>query len=313
MSPLLPVLRQVTQELALLDLRTPSRITPAMQEYLAYYRLIFADLEYEHSIGSFQSSGFTLAAQVFRPQHPTGTAFILHGYLDHAGIIAPLIRYCLEQGLAVAMYDLPGHGLSDGPRASIEQFTDYVAVFEDFLELFTPHLPQPYHLFSHSTGSAISLEYLAHTAHSPFDKVVFLAPLVRHIYWHPAKVTYAVGKVFAIKTVPRRSSELSSDPAFQEFLTHDPLITERVPTQWAGALYAWEEDIRTMTPVSHPVLIIQGTRDTVVDSDHNVPFLRQKFPQATVKWIQDGRHQLVNERNNIKQQVFDTISAYLGG
>ncbi len=311
MSPLRSILHQVTQELAPLDMRTPLRATPAMREYLAYYRMTFTDLDYEQSVGTFQSKGFTLTAQVFRPQQPTGTAFILHGYLDHAGIIAPLIRYCLEQRLAVAMYDLPGHGLSDGPRASIEKFTDYVAVFEDFLALSTPRLPEPYHLFSHSTGSAISVEYLAHAAHSPFDKVVFLAPLVRHVYWHPAKATYAIGRLLAVKTVPRRISDLSSDPAFLEFLTRDPLITERVPTQWVGALYAWEEDIRTMTPVSHPVLIIQGTRDTVVDGEHNVPFLQQKFTHASVRWIQDGRHQLVNEREAIRQQVFDAISAYL--
>ena len=313
MSPFRSVVYQVTQELTPLDMRTPLRVTAAMREYLTYYGLMFADLDYEQSVGTFQSKGFTLTAQVFRPQRPTGTAFLLHGYLDHAGIIAPLIRYCLEHGLAVAMYDLPGHGLSDGPRASIGEFTDYVAVFEDFLAVSTPHLPKPYHLFSHSTGSAISVEYLAHAARSPFDKVVFLAPLVRHVYWHPAKVTYAVGKLLAVKTVPRRISELSSDPAFQEFLTRDPLITARVPTQWVGALYAWEADIRAMTPVSHPVLIIQGTRDTVVDGDHNVPFLQQKFTHATVRWIQEGRHQLVNECEEIRQQVFDAMSAYLEG
>lgn len=311
MSPLDAHLAQLSQQLAPLNLRESSVPTPAMREYLRHYRLSFPDLDYTQSVGTFQSNGFTLAAQVFRPPQPSGTVFILHGYLDHAGIIAPLIRFGLEQGLAVAMYDLPGHGLSGGPRASIEQFTDYVAVFEDFLALCAPHLPEPYHLFSHSTGSAISLEYLAHAADSPFEKVVFLAPLVRHVYWHAAKITYNVGKLFAIKTVPRRSNDLSSDPDFQALVAGDPLMTERVPTQWVGALYAWEEDIRDLPPQPQPVLIVQGTRDSVVDADHNVPFLQQKFPHATVRWIDDGRHQLVNERRELQQQVFDAISAYL--
>jgi alpha-beta hydrolase superfamily lysophospholipase len=306
-----PTLNRLIQELPALDIQHPSAISPDGQAYLEYYRLTFPDLEYTHTFGTFQSNGFTLAAHLYQPPQAKGTVFILHGYLDHAGIVAPLIRYCLEQQQAVAMYDLPGHGLSDGARASIERFTDYIGVFRDFLALCTPHVPKPFHLFSHSTGGAISLEYLAHTAHSPFDKVVFLAPLVRHVYWHPAKATYAVGKLFAIKTVPRRSSGLSSNPDFLEFFAQDPLMTARVPTQWIGALYAWEEDIRTIAPLSHPVLIIQGTRDTVVDGDHNVPFLQQKFTHATVKWIQDGRHQLVNERDDIQQHVFDIITSYL--
>jgi alpha-beta hydrolase superfamily lysophospholipase len=311
MHPLRPTLQQLSQELPPFNPGAQTEITPAIQAYLEYYRLRFPEFEYQHSIGVFPSNGFTLAAQTFRPLQPQGTVFILHGYLDHAGIIAPLIRYCLERNLAVAMYDLPGHGLSDGHRASIEQFPDYVAVFEDFLALCHPHFSEPYHLFSHSTGSAIGLEYLAHTPQSSFDKVVFLAPLVRHIYWHPAKVTYALGKLFAVKTVPRRSSELSSDSAFMEFLSRDPLITNRVPTQWVGALYDWEQDIRTIAPLSQPVLIVQGTRDTVVDGEYNVPFLQQKFPQARVKWIIEGRHQLVNESPDITQQVFQAIDAYL--
>ena len=311
MHPLQSALDQIVHDLAPLDVQHPSSLTPAIQAYLEYYHLTFADLDYEYSLGTFQSHGYTLTAQLFQPRRPKGTLFILHGYLDHAGIVAPLIRYGLEQRLAVAMYDLPGHGLSGGTRASIGHFSDYVTVFEDFLSLCAPQLPEPYHLISHSTGSAISLEYLAHTEQSPFERIVLFAPLVRHVYWYPAKVTHAVGKVFSVKTVPRRSSALSSNPDFQELVANDPLATKRVPTQWIGALYAWEENIRNIDPLPYPVLIVQGTQDTVVDGDHNVPFLQEKFTHATVKWIPEAQHQLVNERIDIQAQVFDTISSYL--
>ena len=311
MHPLQPALDQITHDLAALDLQYQSPLTPAVQAYRDYYRLTFADLDHEYFLGTFQSHDYRLVAQVFQPRQSQGTVFILHGYLDHAGIVAPLIRYCLEQRLTVAVYDLPGHGLSGGMRASIGEFAEYAAVFEDFLALCRSHLPKPFHLFSHSTGSAISLEYLAHTQQSPFDKIVFLAPLVRHVYWYPAKATYAAGKLFTVKTVPRRNSKLSSDPAFLEFLAQDPLMIERVPLQWIGALYAWEKDIRNIVPLSHPILILQGTRDSVVDGGHNVPFLQKKFSHATVKWIPDAYHHLVNECVDIKIQVFDTISSYL--
>lgn len=311
MHPLQQPLTRVTRELVPLDFQEPPPLTPSMQMYLDYYHLTFDDLEYNHAFGTFRSGAYTLAAHLFTPLTPRATVFILHGYIDHAGMLAHLIRNCLEKGLAVAVYDLPGHGLSSGKRIAIEDFSDYVVVFQDFLTLCEPHVPRPYHLISHSTGSAIALDYLAHAEHQPFKHIIFLAPLVRHVHWHLAKITYFLGKIVSINTVPRRYSQISSDPEFLEFLENDPLQTDRVPMKWIGALYAWERQIRKVSLLSQPVLIIQGTGDTVVDVAHNIPFLQQKIEKTTVKWIKNARHQLLNERPDMRAEVFDTINAYL--
>ena len=58
------------------------------------------------------------------------------------------------------MYDHPGHGLSSGARASIDDFSEYVSVLEDFLRIARVHLPGPYHLVAHSMGGAVTLDYL---------------------------------------------------------------------------------------------------------------------------------------------------------
>lgn len=311
MHPLQEQFGQLAQAIPPLEYSEPTLLTPAMQTYLDYYHLTFPDLEYDHTFGTFQSKGYTLVAHLFTPHRPRGTVFILHGYLDHSGVLSHLIQYCLEQNFVAAVYDLPGHGLSSGSRIDIECFADYVTIFIDFLNLCQPSLPSPYYFVSHSTGSAIGLEYLVQTEESLFERMVFLAPLVRHVKWYPAKATYFFGNLMSIKTVPRRYSKISSDPAFIEFLKNDPLQTLDVPLQWIGALYDWERHIREIAPVTQPVLIIQGKRDSVVDGSYNVAFLQQKIEGATIAWIADGRHHLINELPPLRKEVFNTITKYL--
>lgn len=311
MHPLQQHLERATQEMASLDFNIPTLVTPSMQAYLTYYHLNFDDIEYKHVFGTFRSGEYMLAAHIFSPCNPQGTVFVLHGYIDHTGMLSHLIRYCLKQGFVAAVYDLPGHGLSSGKRISIESFSDYVTVFNDFVKLCEPHVPQPYHLISHSMGSAIVLEYLVHTEGQQFERIIFLAPLVRHVHWYSAKVMYFLGKLVSIKTVPRRYSLISSDPEFLEFVRNDPLQPDKVPVEWIGALYEWERQIGKVSPISHAVLIIQGTHDTVVDEKYNIPFLQQKIEGVTVKWIKNARHQLLNENPVIRAEVFNTINTYL--
>ncbi len=310
MHRLQPHIKHIVRTLSPLDLTQSTPPDESLQAYYAYYRLNFEGVE--RFIGTFQSGEYVLAGQVFRPARPEGTVFLLHGYIDHTGMLRPLIRHCLEQGYAVAVYDLPGHGLSNGDRISIEHFGEYVAAFQHFLHHCRPHLPRPYHLISHSTGSAIFLEYLLHNEEQhPFERVVFLAPLVRHVHWHLSKITYTLGKVFRVKYVPRRYSEISSDRDFLKFLRRDPLQPKRVPVNWIGALYDWEEELHSAESLHQPLLIIQGSRDTVVEAEYNIPFLQQKIQGATAKWIEGAGHQLINEIPPIQQEVFHAIDDYL--
>jgi alpha-beta hydrolase superfamily lysophospholipase len=98
-----------------------------------------------------------------------------------------LIRTCLGQGFAVTVYDLPGHGLSTGERFSINDFSEYVDVLNDFIKLCQHELPEPFHLIGHSTGSAIAYEYMNAAQNMIFDKVIFLAPLVHNAHWNISK------------------------------------------------------------------------------------------------------------------------------
>jgi alpha-beta hydrolase superfamily lysophospholipase len=315
-----PDFSALRHELPALDFSAEVRQRPAVREYCQYYQLDFPSVA--HRFGTFQSGKYELAAQIFTPGKPTpgpsqegkrarGTVVLLHGYIDHIGMLRHLIRHCLEQNLAVAAYDLPGHGLSSGQRMAIDDFSEYAEVFDAFLERIHLHLPEPFYFIGHSTGCAIAFEYLVHAPQYTFERLIFVAPLVRHVHWHISKIPYVFGKIFHINTVPRRYSDISSDPAFLQVLRRDPLQTDYVPFHWIRALHRWYQRIQDVPGLPVDVLILQGTRDTVVDWEYNIPFLDRKLTRTQVLWIEGGGHQLLNETPAIREKVLQAIKSSL--
>jgi len=301
-------IQRIKKELKPLNLSHVPSLSASEKIYLAYYGIYFDDIK--HYMGTFTSGPYRLSAHVLMPHDAKATIFLLHGYLDHTGILKNLIHLCVQQQLAVAMYDLPGHGLSDGDSCSINDFYDYVSVFKDFIEKYRAFLPNPHHFVGHSTGSAIAFDYMHRVAGKNFDKLIYIAPLVRSAYWTISKANHYLAKPF-IDSVPRGFFDNTSNPQFNEFIREDPLQCADIPLKWVEALFAWNERVEAYKPISHPVLILQGREDTVVDWQYNIPFQKRKNDLITVKWFGNGRHHLLNESEALREEVLKTIGNYL--
>jgi len=292
---------QVLKDMLPLDLSAAPRPFPvSIQRYFDYYGLGFG--AERHFFGYFTSHKFRISAQVWLPRDPRGTMFLLHGYLDHAATLRHLIGAAIARRYAVAVFDLPGHGLSSGERGAIDVFDDYVRVFGDFMALCAPHLPHPFHLVGHSTGCAIALAYLHRTPAAGFDRAVFLSPLVHHAHWRLAKFGIFMAQWF-VDAIDRSYRRNSSDAHFVAFVRQDPLQGKRVTIKFLKALYAWEQRARQYAPMPQSLLMIQGAEDEIVDWQYNLPFLKTKLTGASVKLVETARHQLANESSEIRKEV----------
>ncbi|OQY11052.1 MAG: hypothetical protein B6I30_07770 [Desulfobacteraceae bacterium 4572_187] len=286
-------------------LHTPSEIS-----YFRYYGFDFR--ETLHFWGSFKSGDKKMAAHIFIPADPKGTVFLLHGFFDHTGIMKNLIRHCLDRQYAVAIYDLPGHGFSYGEGLLINDFSEYVSVLKDFLKICKYDLPRPFHLIGHSTGSAIAFEYMNGTQDLIFKKIILLAPLIHFTSWKITKVGYSFAKPF-VKSLPRKFRKNSSDTTFLKKYRKDPLRNKSFPLKWLDAIYKWDKRIKGYKSIPKPVLVIQGTGDKVVDWKYNIEFLEKKLTRMKVKWIQNAKHQLLNEKEPVRSEVLEIITEYLEG
>lgn len=279
------------------------------QNYLMTYSLPSVEEGVSHVATTLKVAEFNIATQLWQPNEPVATAVILHGLYDHTGLYGHLIRYCLSRGWRVLAFDLPGHGLSDGKRASIDSFQQYDQVFTEVMRDISTHFNEPVHVFGQSTGGAILINYLLKnkvTAEaSPFASANLIAPLVRPREWRKIACWYNVLKFF-ISTIKRGRSINSHDSEFLDFLWHhDPFQAGELGISWLGALKEWDKFIRQQEPSSVPVNIVQGNQDNSVLWQYNLAFLRKKFPSQQLRIINEGRHHLVNEAIEYRQQMWD--------
>ncbi len=300
----------VKQGMKHLDLSIENHYSVSTENYFDYYKINYKDLK--HSFGWFNSGNYKIASHVFLPKNPKGTIIILHGYFDHTGEIKTLIDLSLKLNYGVVTIDLPGHGLSGGERGAIDNFVEYSSTLENFINQYKSSMPKPFHIIGHSTGCAAVYEYLNNTKESSIDKIILLAPLVRSNYWLPSKFAFFILKPF-VKKIPRKFTKNSGNKDYLKFVKNDPLEVRYISTRWFKALYNWNKKVDGYSPISNPVLIIQGDSDNTVAWKYNIKFLTKKLNRVNVKIIPNGRHQLPNESQEITEKVFKYIEDFLSG
>jgi len=280
-----------------------------MENYLEFYGLDIAAAA--HEFVQFKSNGFELAGHTFKPKDYKATVIILHGYLNHCGILAKLIKYLVEAGFAVAVFDLPGHGLSSGEPTAIDDFSQYSDSLRDFLKTIKPKIHAPFHIIGHSTGAAIILEYLLEGGGDGFDKVILAAPLERTDWWVLEKIGFSISRLFS-RFVPRVFRKVSSDKDFLRFVKYkDPLQAKKISLNWVGAMFKWDQRIANAAASQRPILVIQGLKDNIINWRHNIRFIQLKFKNSEIELIENCRHELFNESEEIRAMVFSQIKDYL--
>ena len=290
----------------------PHPASGPIRDYLHFYGLEFDDVAgvVGHS-GTLELAGYRIAAHYWLPPVARGTVFVVHGYFDHVGLYRHLIRYLLQQNLAVVAFDLPGHGISSGERVSIASFDRYVDVFAELLERCSDHLPKPWHGIGQSTGSAILLKYLMVTrprSHKPLlSSAQLLCPLIRPVQWPLLVWIYRLSHRWR-ERVPRSYSPSSHDPEFLDFVARiDPLQDHYISVEWVGAMKRWIDEFQHLPPCDFPFHIIQGTEDATVDWRYNLRQLKSQLTAARYTVIEGARHQLINEEAAIRKKVLEAL------
>lgn len=287
--------------------------------YCDYYGLNFGSKQrpVHHSLGLLSSGGFEVVCQHFQValSERRGTVFLLHGYFDHTGIYQHLIRHCLDAGLAVVIFDMPGHGLSSGTPASIQSFAQYRAAFLDCLALArSQQVAQPWVTMGQSTGGAIimdSLQEASLATRFPCAAYLLLAPLLRPAHWTRSKLLFWLTRPF-VSSSPRTFARNSHDEEFLDFLKRsDDLQSRRLEGDWVQAMIDYQRRFEDFPPAPSALHIIQGTGDGTVDWRYNLTKISEKFPASKTYLVAEAGHHLVNESVPYRTRVFTLIDEIL--
>jgi lysophospholipase len=287
-------------------------VTALQGELCRFYGMDFQDRlpGVEYSLGSVPSGEYTLAVHRWLQPGASSNLLLVHGYYDHSGLFAKLIEYGLMRNCNVLIFDLPGHGLSSGEPAAIDDFADYGSAIAAVLD--SVPLPQlPLWVMAQSTGCAALIE-CARNHPWPFAATVLLAPLVRPLGWRWGRLAHSLVRPFA-DSIGRKFTANSSDPSFLEFLQRDPLQSRRLPLRWVTALRRWLASLPAGDLGVGPALIVQGDADRTVDWRYNVEVYRGLYPGSQLTVLPGAGHQLANESPRLRRAYLDTVDAWLLG
>ena len=260
----------------------------------------------EHKEIMFEGSGgVRLFSQYWKPRNPKAVLLIVHGLKDHGSRYESLSEQLTSHGYAVFALDLRGHGKSEGERAFVGSFDEYIHDLEIFYERVR-HMEsgRPVFLFGHSMGGAIALLYIL-TRKPAIGGLLLSAPALKVpnnvssiIVW----ITKLIGRITPSRPVLKLDNNLfTRDKDFLAAMNSDPLIYNQPhPARTAAELLRAIARIqKTMSTLEAPTVVMHGTDDKITNPEgsrqlHDVAISKDK----TLKLYEGHYHDLLHDLGN---------------
>lgn len=167
------------------------------------------------------SGGIRLYTQRYELENPKGAVVILHGYCEHSARYNHVVEAFTQAGFNCYLLDHRGHGKSDGPRAAVLSFEEYLDDMDIYLDIVRKQFTSgPMFLLGHSMGGLIATNYVL-SRKPDFDGVILSSPYLG------LKVDLPMWKdklsQIIAKFLPAVSLKSDLDP---HLLTHDDAIVQ---------------------------------------------------------------------------------------
>ena len=256
--------------------------------------------------------------QFWKPQNPKAVLLIVHGLKDHSSRYASLGEQLVSHGYAVYALDLRGHGKSEGERAFVGSFDDYLRDLDLFYDKVRRAEPgKPVFLFGHSMGGAIALLF-ALGRNPEIRGLVLSAPALKIpsdvsplLVWF----TKRLGGIAPKRSVFKLENKLfTRDLEALAAMNSDPLIYNKPhPARTATELLRAIDRIqKTMSSLMIPIMLMHGTADKITNPDGS----RQLDEAAlstdkTLKLYQGHYHDLLHDLEN--SDVANDLLQWLDG
>jgi acylglycerol lipase len=262
------------------------------------------------------SDGIRLYTQAWVPEMPRAVLIISHGYAEHSGRYQHFASHLVANGLAVYALDHRGHGRSEGERANVKIFDEYVSDLSRFVNsVREKHPTLKRFLFGHSMGGAIAAQ-LAIKQPNQVDGLLLSSPYLINAVSVPAPLMAVSGFVSRVlpglPTIKLDSRDISRDPVIVKSYDTDPLnyrggTKARFGTELLGA---GEYVFSHASTIKLPVLIMIGTGDRIADAQGGKKlFELVGSSDKTLKIYDDYYHEILNEIG--KEKVYEDSLTWL--
>lgn len=294
------------------------------------------------------ANGTMLPGIVWQPVcKPTMIVQITHGMTEHIGRYEKLAEMLTDYGIAVAGFDLRGHGKNPGDsQCASFGVNGWNYALHDmhlfYLELKSRFPNVPHFMLGFSLGSFLLRDYLSiyydkvdgaiimGTGHQPKAILNMLMPVVkREIKAHgfdnsTEKIKKLSFETYNQKFAPNMTAVdwLCADTTERIKYRGDPLCRKTIS---AGLFWQLLDSMKRTGNLSSyrrwdkqmPVLLLSGEKDPVGDFGKGVQRVKQSMSKAGMKHIQmrfipNARHDLLHEvKSGGSEEAFDILTNWL--
>lgn len=253
-----------------------------------------------------------------------GVVFLCSGLGEHTVRYQMLSARFNSAGYATFSLDHQGHGASEGDRAHVERFQDYVDDYVLFVKRVlsqNPELqPLPKFLLGHSMGGLIAVNVRLQSERNGIDwtGTILSAPALRADPKVATPVKRFLAGVLAnvlpkLALDPLDSKFVSQSKQVVEFYSTDPLVYHGgIRARWGNeVLKAMAQVACDFDKVTWPFLLLHGGDDriTALQGSHDF-FENAPSTDKVLKVYQGMYHEVFNEpdRDRVIQDVLDFMS-----
>ncbi|MEO0498239.1 MAG: alpha/beta hydrolase [Pseudomonadota bacterium] len=270
-----------------------------------------------------------------------GTVLVLHGRTEFIEKYFETVTDLRSRGYAVLTFEWRGQGASTRHTANrrkgyVESYDEYGVDLSTIIsQVMLPDCRPPFSILAHSMGGLAAL-YNADLLTQQVERIVLLAPFVgfadlpaprRLVHMVTALMmalgfgeTYTGGGDRTEERRPFSGNVLTSDAG--RFERNRKLMTTSGDLGLGGPTAAWtratiKAQDRVMDPVFSsnvriPTLMVAGGNDKVSDN-RAIEQLVGQMRSASFVMLQGARHEILHEKNAIRDQLLAAIDAFFPG
>ncbi|MDG6895298.1 alpha/beta hydrolase [Volucribacter amazonae] len=238
-----------------------------------------------------------------------------------------------QQGYDILLFDHRGQGysqrlLKDKHKGYIDDFRFYVEDMANLIENLTALYPYSQQfLLAHSMGALISSFYLANYPHH-IDKAVFSSPFFAIPYPRPysdeliinVMMLLGQGKRYVFGKGDYAPANLNNNhlsTCRTRICWHNRIQRKYHHLRLGGPTFRWLhlsaiaiKQLNKLLPrIEIPLMLLQAEKDSVV-CNKTLPELTALLPQGQLQLIAKAKHEILFERDSIRQPVIAYIQDF---
>jgi len=275
---------------------------------------------YKRSEGHFKGSGdANLYYQNWQTDNALATLVMTHGMAEHSEAYELLAAGVLPNKINLSVWDLRGHGKSDGKRGYVGNFTDYVHDLDFFFKHLRSQqrLNQPFFIGGHSLGGLIVLRYLLEYGPGQATGICLSSPLLGIAIPVPPVKDYASHLLHRFLPKVTLNNEikfelLSRDEGVVKSYYSDPYRHNKISSGvYIGMLESMEiVKARAGNQIQLPTLMQVAGTDYIVSRKASEDFF-QTISSENKELIvyEDAYHEIFNDLG--REKVFEDLCKFI--